>query len=102
MALPLRAWMSERGHPCWYSWLVVVAGCLVSMIVSISVSIQMNERALERDRQQRVEQQAGGRRVACEVIVRMRDAYDKQENLTQAGRDVAKAWADMAKLYQCA
>lgn len=94
--------MTERGHPGWYSWLVVIAGCLVSMIVSITFSNQMNERALERDRQQRADRQAEGLKVACEVIVRMRDAYDGQDHLTQAGRDVAKAWSDMAKLYRCA
>ena len=99
--MPLREWMSEHGRPGWYSWLVVIAGSLVSMIVSVSVSVQMNERALERDRQQRTERQVEGLRVACEVIIRMRDAYAGQENLTQAGRDVSKAWADMAKLYQC-
>jgi heme exporter protein D len=93
--------MSEPKHPGWYSWLAVLAGCLASMIVSVTVSVQMNQRALERDRQQRLEQQSAGLAVACEVIVRMRDAYDRQENLTQAGRDVARAWADMAKLYRC-
>lgn len=100
--MPLREWMTEHGHPGWYSWLVVIAGCLASMIVSVSISVQMNERALERDRQQRTDRQAEGLRVACEVITRMRDAYDRQDNLTRAGRDVAKAWADMAKLYRCA
>lgn len=72
------------------------------MAVSVSVSVQMNQRALERDHQQRLEQQQQGLRVACEVIGRMRDAYAQQDNLTQAGRDVARAWADMAKLYRCA
>jgi heme exporter protein D len=99
--VPLRHWMTEHGHPGWYSWLVVVGGCLVSMIISVTISIQAAENSLQRDRQQRADQQAQSLLVACEVIVRMRDAYERQENLTQAGRDVAKAWADMVKLYQC-
>lgn len=99
--MPLRSWMTEHGHPGWYSWLVVVAGCLVSMVVSVSVSVQMNERALQRDARQRAERQAEGRRVACQVIVRMRDAYAEQDSLSPAGKDVARGWTDLAHLYRC-
>ncbi len=99
--MPLRKWMSEHGHPGWYSWLVVIGGCLASMIVSVSISVQMNERALQRDGRQRAERQAEGRRVACQVIVRMRNAYAEQEKLTPAGQDVERAWGDLARLYQC-
>ena len=90
MNMPLRKWMSEHGHPGWYSWLVVIGGCLASMIVSVSISVQMNERALQRDGRQRAERQAEGRRVACQVIVRMRNAYAAMLNWVSAGRRASR------------
>jgi hypothetical protein len=93
--------MTEHGHPGWYSWLVVIGGCLASVVLSATISKQMNDRELERDRTQRVQRQEDGRRVACDVIVQMRNAYQQQEKLSAAGRDVANAWAAMAVRYRC-
>lgn len=89
--------MTAHGHPGWYSWLTVIGGCLISMIVSITVSVQMNQAALERDRQQRIaderrtaQQQEEGRQASCMLINTMHEAYP--------GRDkVAVAWARLAE-----
>lgn len=104
--MPLRRWMALHGHPGWYSWLVVIAGCLISMAVSITISNRASDEALERDRAQReaaaredAQRRAENRRASCALIRRINDAYaDQGDGLSPAGKDVAKAWADLARL----
>lgn len=104
--MPLRKWMTIHGHPGWYSWLVVIGGCLVSMVVSVAISIRASDAALERDRMQREQSEhaeqvrrAEGRAASCSMIRRVNRAYASQrDELSPAGQDIAQAWADLAKL----
>lgn len=104
--MPLRKWMTLHGHPGWYSWLVVIGGCIVSMVVSVTISNRASQAALERDRQQRIEQQQrdaqqreAGRQASCMLIETMSRAYSgRGDELSPVGKEVAQAWADLAKL----
>jgi hypothetical protein len=95
--------MTEHGHPGWYSWLVVVGGCLISVVVSIAVNQQTvsRERA-ERDaaaERQRVEDERA-RVISCAFINKINQAYESQrDELSEPGLAVAAAWADLKE--QC-
>lgn len=95
--MPLRHWFTEHGMPSWYSWLVVIGGCLTTLLVSVAISAQVNQRALERERAQREQ----GRASACTVIRRMVQAYEDPPPATETGRNAAVAWRDLGRAFQC-
>jgi hypothetical protein len=105
---PLQKWMSDHGHPGWYSWLVVIGGALVSMLISITVSVTLGKQQLERERQQEIQaakQAAAGREAArnatCLVIRTMAEVYGDPEPTTATGRKAATAWADLGRIFGC-
>lgn len=97
--------MTEHGHPGWYSWLVVMGGCIISMIASVGIAVHMNNAALARDRHERVvaEQKEQDRRaqskvVSCAFINKINSAYqDQKQDLSGPGLVIAAAWADLAR-----
>jgi hypothetical protein len=97
--------MTEHGHPGWYSWLVVIGGAFVSMLISVIIAIQVNNNTLERDRQERAaaerreaDRQAANRMVSCAFIEKINQAYQSQyDELTKPGLAIADAWADLRK-----
>lgn len=100
--------MTAHGHPGWYSWLVVIGGCIISMVVSVGIAVQTNNRSLERDRQERrvteareAERRAQSRMVSCAFIAKINKAYqDQKDDLSGPGLNIAAAWADLAR--ECA
>lgn len=93
--MPLQKWMTEHGHPGWYSWLVVIGGALTSMVVAVGISITINDRALERERAQREQ----ARMATCLVVRRMVDVY--ADPSTETGEKARKAWADLGLIFRC-
>ena len=97
--------MTEHGHPGWYSWAVVIGGAFTSMIVSVTIAVQMNNQALDRDREARavaeqreLERRTQSRIVSCAFIHKIHDAYQDQiDDLSGPGLTIAAAWADLAK-----
>lgn len=97
--------MKAHGHPGWWSWLTVIAGCLASMLVSITVAISVNNQSLERDRQERAiaerverDRLAKSRAASCAFIHKINKAYQDQiHELSGPGLTIAAAWADLAK-----
>lgn len=93
--------MTEHGHPGWYSWLVVIGGCLTSILISIAVNQQtvQRERAERAEAEQReLERRAQSRATSCAFINKINGAYQSQINeLSGPGLAIAAAWADLAK-----
>lgn len=103
---PLQKWMTEHGHPGWYSWLVVLGGAFTSMLVAVGISVSLNNRALARDRAQdqavaeaKAIEQERALLASCLVIRRMQAVYSDPE--TETGRDAAVAWKDLGKIFGC-
>lgn len=77
------------------------------MLISIAVSVQMNNRAIERERlteQQEEERERAlaevARKASCEQILVIDNAYQRQlDDLTGPGKDIAGAWHYIA--LQC-
>jgi hypothetical protein len=99
--VPLRQWFTEKGHPGWYSWVVVVGAAVTSSILSIVVSISTTHRSIEREREARAAQEAQSRRVACQVIVAQDEAFRDTVPATKAGVAAAKAWRDLRTQFRC-
>jgi heme exporter protein D len=109
--MPLRSWFTERGHPGWYSWLVVVGTALASSVLSLLVSLHSARSAVDHERAARVAAQERDRaaqveahRAACLVIVSQDEAFNDPGSIppaTAAGRRAASAWHDLRKQFGC-
>ena len=99
-------------RPGWYSWVAVILGCLTSMAISVGVSVQASDRALERDQAARAEeqqrrerdlraQQDRAREATCAIIVKMAAANQRQADVFPPNQEVADAWAEMSEVFQC-
>lgn len=107
--MPFRRWFAEQGarHPAAYSLLTLAAGGIVCMLISIMVSVQATNYAIERERlaQQRAEARERAlaevaRKASCEQILVIDNAYQRQiDDLTGPGKDIAGAWHYIA--LQC-
>jgi hypothetical protein len=104
--MPLQKWMTEHGHPGWYSWLVVIGGALTSALMAVTISITVNARTFERERAQQRSalerervQNEQARLATCLVIRRMVDVY--ADPSTETGQKAATAWEDLGRIFQC-
>lgn len=95
--MPLRKWMSEHGHPSWWSWLVVIGACFSSMVISIVVSAVMNQRGIERERMARFQSEQQW----CSVIVVMDDAWRSKPPATATGKEMAKGIRELRVGHRC-
>jgi hypothetical protein len=77
--------MSEHGHPSWWSWLVVIGGCLATLMIAVAISIQTNQTALDRERMARIQ----GEQELCEVVAALDDSYREVPPTTATGMKVA-------------
>lgn len=103
---PLQRWMTEHGHPGWYSWLVVIGGAFVSCATAIGISVSMNAQAIERDREQdrkveaaKAQERERARQGSCMVVRRMQEVYADPE--TDTGRNAADAWKELGLIFGC-
>ena len=92
---------ARQRRPGWYSWVAVIVGCLTSMVVSVGVSVQASERGFERREQDRREQQERARATTCAIIVKMAQANQRQVDVFPPNQEVADAWAEMSRTFQC-
>ena len=109
--MPLREWFSTKGHPGWYSWLVVVGTSLTSAVLTLVVSVHASQSAVNRERtarelsqKQTVAAQVEARRSACLVIISQDEAYNDPGAAppqTAAGRRAASAWHSLRQTFQC-
>lgn len=89
--------MAQHGHPTWYSWLVVVLVPVAASMAVLVVSLEVNARAVQGEREARLSSE----RALCEVVVVLDDAYRETPPATVAGRNVAKAVADLRVANRC-
>lgn len=106
--MPLRKWMTEHGHPGWYSWLVVISAPFFFSLLAITVSVTLNNRALQRERAQeqaaaelRTRQAEIARSASCLVILTMVEVYGNPVPVTETGRKAATAWKDLGRIFEC-
>jgi hypothetical protein len=97
--MPFRRWFAERGanHPVAYSMLTLALGMVVCMAIAVGISVQATKRAVAQERMSR-EQQRGA---ACTVINRINEAYTEDPPVTKAGVNVAAAWRDLGRTFNC-
>lgn len=99
--MPLRQWFTERGHPGWYSWLVVVGTSVTSSVLCLVLTLHATRASVERERQARIQSQTEGRRAACALIVAQDDAFSDTRPATPAGVKAARAWRDLRVQFKC-
>ena len=101
---PLRGWMTAHGRPGWYSWIVVVLVPIMASIGVLVISLEVNDRSIERERQARLtaerERQASDR-AFCGIVVLLDDSYRRSPPSTPAGRDLARAVNEARYGYRC-
>lgn len=95
--MPLQKWMTEHGHPGWYSWFVVIGGALTSSIVAIGIAVTLNNRAIEQDRADR----ETARDATCLVIRTMVRVYSDPTPVTETGQNAARAWITLGRTFGC-
>ncbi len=100
---PFRRFLASRGarHPAAYSLLIVMAGCLVSALTAVAISIQASNKAIRVAEEQRAAQAAQSRAASCASFKTIRDAYleDPPTPMTKTYKTITQAWVDLAK--QC-
>lgn len=104
--MPLQKWMTEHGHPGWYSWLVVLGGSLVSMMVAVGISVSLNNQAIERERQAQAQEaeranvlREASREASCLTIRTMADVY--ADPSTETGEKARAAWISLGRTFGC-
>lgn len=94
---PLQKWMTDHGHPGWYSWLVVIGGAFTSMVVAVGISI-----AVFRDGQEQIERQREmGRQATCLFVNKINKAYEREPAQTDAGKAQQQAWRELGITFRC-
>ena len=101
---PLRGWMREHGMPSWYSWVVVILVPIMASLAVLVVSLKVNERSLQRERQARetlAQAQEDSRQALCRMLVLLDDSYRRQPPTTPAGVELARAVSEARTLNRC-
>lgn|SRR4051812_30995506 len=105
--MPLRRFFAQRGlkHPAAYSSAALALGVLVCMAIAVTISVQASNRAIAQNIGQERAARESARLATCEVVLTQGDAFDPARGgaapATTAGRKAAKAWRDLAILFQC-
>ena len=94
---PLRQWMTERGRPSWYSWVVVVAVPLISSIAVLIIALEINQRSIDREQQAR----RASEKAFCGIVVLLDESYQRQPPSTPAGKELARAVKSARAGYHC-
>jgi len=79
---PLRSWMTTRGLPAWYSWVVVVMLPVMASMAVLVVSLRVNERSIERERAAR----EATDQALCSVFAPLDDQYKATPPPTKSGK----------------
>lgn len=95
---PLRRWMTEHGHPGWYSWVVVLGGNLATLALTVVVVLTVNARSIERERAARL----ASERALCAVVdIYVRAAQEAPPPTTAYGREIVERMRDLRIALQC-
>lgn len=79
-----------HGHPSWWSWLVVIGGCMTTLIIAVVISVETNQKAIDRERMQRLKAEQD----LCEIIATFDDSYKEVPPTTPTGIKVATSIAE--------
>lgn len=101
--MPFRAWFERKGfnHPAAYSYLTLAAGAIACMVISVLISVTMYRGAMARDEAQDAAEAERSRLAVCSVVREINRAYKEEAPITQAGKNVARAWAELSGVYRC-
>lgn len=80
-----------------YSAVTLAVGCFASMAIAVGTSVSLGNRAIERERENR----ENARAATCLVINRITEAYKIDTPTSEAGKNVAAAWSDLALAFGC-
>lgn len=83
----------------WYYQLAVVGTSLASVVLSVMISVNASNRAIDSDRRARAEAAKDSRAVSCVLIIAQDAVYSETPPTTKLGRDVAVAWHDLRTRY---
>lgn len=99
--MPLRKWMTEHGHPGWYSWFVIIGGCLTSMLIAVVISVQASNRAIAESEMRQRQADERGRATVCEFVNKIDGTYRDEPPSLPSGKAQAAAWAELRQDFQC-
>lgn len=104
--MPLKRWFAAHHMPTWYSWLVVVGLTVVSNVITLTIVLQISDRALRSERaarEQAAEQAhtAGetNRRAFCLVVQTQEEVF--QGSQTPVGLKARDAWHELGEIFRC-
>jgi hypothetical protein len=97
--MPFRRWLEARGakYPAVYSNAMLALGVVVCMFIVITISVQINNRTLARERA--ASEQA--RHAFCVVVATMVDTYEGIIPPTKGSLAVTAAWRDLESTFRC-
>jgi hypothetical protein len=82
--------MTDHSLPSWYSWVVVVLLPIMASIAVLVVSLRVNERSIQREREARLATD----RVLCAVFAPLDDSYKIKPPPSTAGKTFAAGIAE--------
>lgn len=103
--MPLRKFFARRGakYPAVYSNALLALGVVVCMAVAVAIPIQLNQKALERERSIKAASDERSRQATCALIDTISQAYREEDGtLSPAGRKIGKAWVEASTAFDCA
>ena len=83
----------------WYYQLTVVGASVVSVVLSVVISVNASNRAIDSDRRARAQAAAESRKATCMLVAAQDAVYSETPPSTKLGRDVAAAWHDLRTRY---
>lgn len=95
--MPLTRFMTSRGMPSWYSWLVVVMLPVMAAVTVLIIALRVNERSIERERTAREQAQEQTDEALCSVFAPIDDGYKQTPPATAAGKVFAVRIAQVRK-----
>jgi len=91
--------MPLRKLPGWWSWVVLVLFTAVNIALTITVTSNLSQRAIDADRKARAEASAQSRSIVCLVVTTQENVFS--EATSEVGKKAARAWHDLGELFHC-
>jgi hypothetical protein len=80
-----------------YAWVAVLISSITLPVLSLVISLNLNDRAIDRERMARL----ASEHAMCAIVVAQSDAYRQHPPTTPAGRTVADKMAALRLAYHC-
>lgn len=95
---PLRRWMTEHGHPGWYSWVVVLGGNMATLLLTVVVVLTVNQRSIDRERAARL----ASERALCAVVdIYVRAARETPPPTNAYGKEIVESMRALRAALKC-